>query len=282
MRLDEMTPAHVRRAVDIYLRHAFPPGMSGRPRITSADLGGAATMEQLFERMDRLRATDLEGCKRYSLQIGNHLYPFMKFVLEEYLVNGEYFFTADTHDNLDIRPEHPDYRAWQDVKLHNRALKLEIESAWRVAGLPTLDDLRSLCSDLGELEREDHKGARILLVEDDLAVAFAIRTWIAAKGYAVEIADTGEKTLERLAQDPLPDLVILDYELPGLDGEAVLDRIRGDERLHGVPILMATAAKIDLARLTRVNGVLHKPYPRELLIATLRRLLPVGSDSSSR
>ncbi|MCC7013418.1 MAG: response regulator [Planctomycetes bacterium] len=276
MRLDELTPSHVRRAVDIYVRHAFPAGMGGKPRITSADLTGAATIEAVFDGMDRLRATDVEGCKRYSLQIGNHLYPFMKFVVEEYLVNGEYFFTADTHDNLDIRPSHPDYHAWQDVKLHNRALKLEIESAWRSAGLPTLDDLRSLCEDLSELEREEYKGVRILLVEDDLAVAFAIRTWICAKGFAVEIADTGEKALERLARDPLPELLILDYELPGLDGEAVLEQIRADQRLAALPILMATAAKVDLARLTRVNGVLHKPYPRGLLMATIRQLLPVA------
>jgi CheY-like chemotaxis protein len=274
MRLDDLTPAHVRRAVDVYLRHAFPAGLAARPRITSADLTGAATMEQLFERMDRLRATDVEGCRRYSLQLGNHRYPYMKLVLEEYLVNGEYFFAADTHDNLDVRPHSPDYGAWQALKVHNRALKLEIESAWRVAGLPTLDDLRVLCADLSELEREDSKGARILLVEDDLAIAFAIRTWLCGKGYAVEIADTGEKTLERLGRDPLPDLVVLDYELPGLDGEAVLAQIKGDARLSGVPILMATAARVELSRLERVDGVLHKPYPRELLFGTIRRLLP--------
>lgn len=279
MRLDEMTPAHVRRAVDIYVRHAFPPGMGGTPRMTSADLAGAATMEELFERMDRLRATDVEGCRRYSLQVGNHRYPFMKLVLEEYLVTGEYFFTADTHDNLEVRPEHPDYPAWQQLKDHNRTLKAEIECAWRVAGLPTLDDLRVLCEDLVALEREEQKGARILLVEDDLAVAFAIRSWLVGKGYVVEIADTGEKTLERLARDPLPDLVVLDYELPGLDGEAVLERIRHDPRTAALPVLMATAAKVDLARLATVNGVLHKPYPRELLIATIRRLVGAGARS---
>ena len=277
MRLDEMTPAHVRRAVDIYVRHAFPPGMGGSPRMTAADLAGASTMDELFERMDRLRATDVEGCRRYSLQVGNHRYPFMKLVLEEYLVTGEYFFTADTHDNLDVRPENPDYPAWQELKGHNREIKAEIECAWRVAGLPTLDDLRVLCEDLGAIEREEHNGARILLVEDDLAVAFAIRSWLLGKGYSVEIADTGEKTLERLGREPLPDLVVLDYELPGLDGEVVLERIRRDPRTAALPVLMATAAKVDLARLGKVNGVLHKPYPRELLISTIRRLVGAGA-----
>jgi CheY-like chemotaxis protein len=273
VKLELLRPAHVRSAVDIYLRHAFPPGMGGRPRITSADLAGHETIEALFSAMDRLRATDVEGCRRYSLQLGNHLYPFMKFVVEEYLVNGEYFFSVDTHDELDVRPHHPDYSAFQDLKVHNRTLKAEVESAWRSFGLPTLDDLRSLCEALGEGEREEDKGLRILLVEDDLAVAFAIRTWLCAKGYAVDLAHSGEATLQQLRGEALPDLVILDYELPGLDGEAVLDEIRGDVRLAGLPILMATAAKIDLARLGRVNGVLHKPYPRELLFATLRRML---------
>jgi len=273
MRLDALTPAHVRSAIDIYLRHAFPPGMGGRPRITSADFAGHETIGTALEAMDRLRATDVEGCRRYSLQVGNHLYPFMKLVVEEYLVNGEYFFAVDTHDDLDVRPHHPDYHAFQDLKAHNRTLKLEIESAWRCAGLPTLDDLRSLCEELVAREREACNGLSILLVEDDVAVAFALRTWLRAKGYAVELAHTGERTLERLREGPLPDLVILDYELPGLDGESVLGEIRADPRLSGLCVLMATAAKIDLARLARVNGVLHKPYPRELLFATLRQML---------
>jgi CheY-like chemotaxis protein len=273
VKLELLRPAHVRNAVDIYLRHAFPPGMGGRPRITSADLAGHETIETLFAAMDRLRATDVEGCRRYSLQLGNHLYPFMKFVVEEYLVNGEYFFSIDTHDELDVRPHHPDYSAFQDLKVHNRALKAEVESAWRMSGLPTLDDLRSLCEELGVGEREESNGLRILLVEDDLAVAFAIRAWLCAKGYAVDLAHSGEATLQALRSEALPDLVILDYELPGLDGESVLAEVRGDVRLAGLPILMATAAKIDLGRLGRVNGVLHKPYPRDLLFATLQRML---------
>lgn len=273
MRLDELTPAHVRRAVDIYNRHAFPPGIDVKPRTTSADLTGAATIEALLERLDRLRATEVEGAKRYSLQLGNHRYSFMKLVLEEYLVDSEYFFAVDTHDNLEVRPHAPDYATWQDVKHYNRELKSHIESAWRVAGLPTLDDLRALCEGLAPVECEVAKSARVLLVEDDLAVAFALRALLLGRGYQVELAHTGERVLERLREEPLPDLVVLDYELPGMDGEAVLDAVRGDARLAGLPILMATAAKIDLARLGRVNGVLHKPYPRELLFDTIRRLV---------
>ncbi|MBM3991717.1 MAG: response regulator [Planctomycetes bacterium] len=273
MRLDALTPAHVRSAIDLYLRHAYPPGTGGRPRITSADFAGHETISSALEAMDRLRATDVEGCRRYSLQVGNHRYPFMKLVVQEYLVNGEYFFAVDTHDELDVRPNHPDYDAFQELKTHNRRLKLEVESAWRSAGLPTLDDLRSLCEELVGSESEDRNGLSILLVEDDVAVAFALRTWLRAKGYAVELAHTGERTLERLREGPLPDLVILDFELPGLDGESVLGALRGDPRTAAVCVLMATASKIDLARLAQVNGVLHKPYPRELLFATLRQML---------
>ncbi len=277
MRLDELTPAHVRRAVDAYNRHAFPPGIGAKPRVTSADLTGAATIEALLERLDRLRATEVEGARRYSLQIGNHRYPFMKFVLEEYLVDEEFFFAVDTHDDLDIRPGHPDHAAWQELKHYNRELKSHIESAWRVAGLPTLDDLIALCESIAPVEHEGPKSARILLVEDDLAVAFALRALLCGRGYQVELAHTGERVLERMREALLPDLVVLDYELPGMDGEAVLDAMHDDARLAGTAILMATAAKIDLTRLTRVQGVLHKPYPRELLFDTIRRLLPDAS-----
>jgi hypothetical protein len=58
----------------------------------------------------------------------------MKFVVQEHLVNGEYFFSVDTHDQLEIRPDNPEYAEWQRLKAYNRRLKLEIEEQWDRAG----------------------------------------------------------------------------------------------------------------------------------------------------
>lgn len=273
MRLNELTPAHVRRAIDVYLRHAYPPGASVAPPMTSAHWMGPATIEELLVALPRDTACEVEGGHRFALQLGNHRYPFMKFVLEEYLVAEEYFFSVDTHDNLLIRPDAPDYSEWLALKDYNRDLSAAIEGAWRVAGLPTLDDLRALCESLAPVEHEDDKGVRILLVDDNLTVAFGLRSLLCGRGYQCRIAHTGEMALEELARDPLPDVVILDFELPGMDGRAVLSRLRADARTAKLPVLMATASKIELVRLPDVDAILRKPYAREPLFRMVRELL---------
>lgn len=276
MRLEEMTPAHVRRAVELYMRRAWPPEAAVRPRLTTADLEHAQSLEELFGLFELAPRDQVDGFLRYALRLGSYRYPFMKFVVQEYLVDEEFFFSVDTHDNLDVRPGAPDYEAWQELKRFNHQLKDEIEADWRVAGLPTFDDLRALCEHLAPVEREGRKRKRLLLVDDERSIAIGLGALLKARGYDVELAYSGEQVLERLARDPLPDLVLMDYELPELDGQEVLDRVRDDPRLCDLPVLMATAAQIDLARLRRVSGLLRKPYPREVLFAMLRQLL--GGD----
>ena len=271
MRFEDLTPAHVRHAIEIYLAHAWPAS-EATPNATLAALAGARTLEELFARFERSRDTDIEGARSYLLRLGNRRYPFMKFVVQEYLVDNEFFFSIDTHDNLDVRPNAPDYAAWQELKQYNRALKDEIESAWHASELPTLADLRVLCEGLAPVERESEKKIRIALVDDEESVAIGLGALLRGRGYEVELFHSGESVLERLAHPPRPDLVILDYELPALDGEAVLSRIRAEPRLADLPVLMATASSIQLERLGPINGFLHKPYPRRLLVATIARL----------
>jgi CheY-like chemotaxis protein len=272
MRLNELTPAHVRRAIDVYVKHAYPPSCSTAPPMTAAHWMGPTSIEELLEKLPRDGACEIEGGHRYSLQIGNHRYPFMKFVLEEYLVAEEYFFAVDTHDNLDVSPDAPDYRAWLALKDYNRDLGASIEASWRTSGLPTLDDLRALCESLAPSEREADKGVLVLLVDDNLTVAFGLRSLLRARGYQCRIAHTGEMALAELARDPLPDVVILDYELPGMDGRAVLAALRADPRTAALPVLMATASKIELVRLPLIDGLLRKPYAREPLFRMVREL----------
>jgi CheY-like chemotaxis protein len=307
VRLDDLTPAHVRRAVELYLGLAYPPdgskpgskpggeagsGAGARARRVADELASAVTVGQLFEHFEVPRhppdgrgADDLGdhvgpvGAHRYDLRLGNARYPFMKFVVQEYLVDEEYFFTVDTHDKLDVRPGAPDYDRWLELKRFNRELKQRIEDAWREAGLPTFDDLETLCRDLAPVERERSKRRRLLLVDDERSVVQGLGALLEARGYEIELAYTGEQVLERLARDPLPDLLMLDYDLPALDGEQVLDRLRSEPRTAELPVLMATASSIELGSLRRVSGLLRKPYPRGVLFAMLRQLLNRAHES---
>jgi CheY-like chemotaxis protein len=273
MRLENLNPALLRRAIAIYLEIAWPGNEFPRPRITLADFEGLNTIEALLARFEKPRAAEASGFKRYMLRLGNQRYPFMKFVVQEYLVDAEYFFSVDTHDDLDVRPDNPDFDKWVELKRHNSKLKCEIEAAWEHEHLPTHFDLRKLAEGLAETEIEGEKKARLLVVDDEADVCKGVGALLRARGYDVELAFDGRQVLERLEQDPLPDLVLLDFAMPELDGEQVLQRMRANPRLASLPVLLATASSIDLERVQRASGVLRKPYPREVLFAMLSQLL---------
>ncbi|MED6335541.1 MAG: response regulator [Planctomycetota bacterium] len=275
-----MTPAHVRRAVALYMESAWPRPGATVPIFDPAQLDEVSTLEQLFA---LCRKPEGDGSapahSRYTLRLGNDRYPFMKFVIQEYLVDEEYFFSVDTHDDhIDIPEGNPDHDQWQALKAHNRTLKGAIEGTWHEAGLPTHRDLRALAEGLARVEREGEKRAHILVVDDEQHVAAGIAALLEGRGYTCECCHDGREVLERLARDPLPDLVLLDYAMPELDGEQVLERLRGEPRTARLPVLMATASSIRLDRLQSVSGFLRKPFPRELLFTMLERLLATGGS----
>ena len=114
---------------------------------------------------------------------------------------------------------------------------------------------------------------RVLVVEDDEPIAHVLQRSLRLEGYEVKIAGDGVAALEQ-AHAFLPDLVILDLGLPGMDGLEVAKRLRETD---DVPILVLTARD---AVESRVEGLdsgaddyLVKPFERQELLARLRALL---------
>jgi two-component system cell cycle response regulator DivK len=83
-------------------------------------------------------------------------------------------------------------------------------------------------------------GRRILVVEDNPLNLKLVRDVLTASGYDIVEAQTGEDGV-RLAGECGPDLVLMDLQLPGIDGYEALRRIREDARVDGVPVVAVTA-----------------------------------------
>jgi DNA-binding response OmpR family regulator len=115
--------------------------------------------------------------------------------------------------------------------------------------------------------------ARILLVEDAKDLAQVVTRELEAEGYEVVQASEGVTALEQFARHQ-PDLLILDWMLPGLDGLEVLRRVR---RTSAVPVLMLTARGEEMDRVIGLevgaDDYLTKPFSMRELIARVRALL---------
>ena len=86
---------------------------------------------------------------------------------------------------------------------------------------------------------------RVLVVDDDPSHALLAQLVLERAGFGVRHAGDGPLALEALAEDPLPDLVLLDVMLPRLDGFEVLKRIRADPRTKSLPVIMVTSFSRD-------------------------------------
>ena len=115
--------------------------------------------------------------------------------------------------------------------------------------------------------------ARILVVDDDPRLAASVRRALVYEGYRVEIAADGPAALAA-TRDRLPDLVVLDVMLPGMDGLEVCRRLRAASE---VPILMLTAQDAVDARVggldSGADDYLVKPFAYDELLARVRALL---------
>jgi len=114
---------------------------------------------------------------------------------------------------------------------------------------------------------------KILVIEDEQKIADFLRRGLSYEGYKIETAADGEAGL-KAARDNLPDLVILDVMLPGLDGFEVARRLRAG---GNVPILMLTAKDSVPDRVKGLDSgaddYLVKPFAFEELLARVRALL---------
>ena len=109
----------------------------------------------------------------------------------------------------------------------------------------------------------------ILVVEDDLDLVELLRFNLDNAGFSVVAATDGAEALKK-SKALLPDLILLDLMLPELDGFAVCEILRRDERTARIPIIILTAMSGELARVAGIgagaNDFITKPFsPKQLL-----------------
>ena len=114
---------------------------------------------------------------------------------------------------------------------------------------------------------------RVLVVEDDLAIQLLLTETLRSRGYETATAADGPAALPA-ALKHRPDLVLLDLGLPGFNGFEVLTRLKADETLRDVPVIMVTAwGEPDVMSRALAAGALdyiRKPFDLEDLLERVR------------
>lgn len=107
------------------------------------------------------------------------------------------------------------------------------------------------------------EGPRTILVVDDTPENISVMTAALAGRWKVRAATTGEKALKLCAADPVPDLVLLDVVMPGMDGIEVCRRLKADPRTAAIPVIFVTgtgdASIEEQARALGAAGMIAKP-----------------------
>jgi CheY-like chemotaxis protein len=117
--------------------------------------------------------------------------------------------------------------------------------------------------------------ATILVVDDEPLIAMALEAALEDAGYRVATAANGRQGLERLAEAPRPDLVLLDMMMPVMNGPAMLAAMAADPELDGVPVIVLSSLPEEAVR-ERAKGVatiLRKPYTAAAILDAITRVL---------
>jgi DNA-binding response OmpR family regulator len=113
----------------------------------------------------------------------------------------------------------------------------------------------------------------VLVIDDDSSVRDLLPQALARSDIHIETAASGKEGLD-LAMVLLPDLIILDVQLPDFDGWTVLRQLKADPATHAIPVLMLTIDEgAEQSMLRDVAGILHKPVDLEQLAHKLTALL---------
>lgn len=126
--------------------------------------------------------------------------------------------------------------------------------------------------------------ATILAIEDDPSFRDLLQLHLQAAGHAVRTAADPEEGLRALLEDP-PELILLDLDLPYLDGFEVLEALRSDKASRAIPVIVITGRAegeaYDRCRKIGIDGFASKPLKREELLRVIDKVL-TGSANKRR
>ncbi len=117
--------------------------------------------------------------------------------------------------------------------------------------------------------------ARVLVIDDEPDVVRLIVKVLSGRGHVVQVARDGASALARVKHEP-PDVILLDSDLPKIDGAEVCRRIKNEPSTTQIPVVMMTSSYIDIYDVGADGGpeaFVVRPFVREVLANVVERVL---------
>ena len=116
---------------------------------------------------------------------------------------------------------------------------------------------------------------KILLIEDELDLADLTKMRLEKSGYEVVSALSGEEAFTFLQKD-IPDLILLDLLLPDMRGEEICKKLKCDNRLKNIPVILFTASASDIPKVVKevcADDCIRKPFEPEDLLKKVKKYI---------
>ena len=122
--------------------------------------------------------------------------------------------------------------------------------------------------------------AKLLIVDDESHFIDMLQIRLEANGYEVIAAYNGEEGLAK-AKSESPDLIILDIRMPVMDGHEMLKKLRGDEQIKNIPVILCSAKAQkdteDIGQKADADDYIKKPFEASQFLAKIETLLNKSS-----
>ncbi|HAC89914.1 MAG TPA: hypothetical protein DCF63_04660, partial [Planctomycetaceae bacterium] len=207
-----------------------------------------------------LAAGDLAGIRSLAHQIKG--------------AGGGYGYPAITDAAFQLEKVASEQSDFQKVEMHIRELQQLCAAAELGARQPT----ESICPEICTLSSKQagpngDNGLSVLLVDDDPSVLELMDAVLRPLNVVVRLAKSGQEALDAITCDP-PDIVLLDYNIPVVDGLGVLKTIRSNAKFQAIEIIFATVhsddSLITACFSAGANDYIRKPFNRTELLARVR------------
>lgn len=124
---------------------------------------------------------------------------------------------------------------------------------------------------------EEQKIYKVVYIEDDLEMIDLVSLILNRRGFQVLGAHGGRTGLEMVLQE-LPDLILLDLMMPGMDGWEVFQQIKANEKTRTIPVIIITAKAQDIDRvlglhIAKVDDYICKPFRPQELVESIEKVL---------